>query len=192
MEKEGEGFREAREAAVGAIARISYQGGAEVKKGLFKHEGLIDGLIEIAGETGNEDEDARQWAVWAMNNIADGDDEVKAGMFHFPGLMTCIEGILLDATLNGTHTKGYATMLASKLLTWQHSSFRATFETYTLMLKLCSKKHRRADPNPTSRLAVFFFESEDVWRHTLSFLESKRSHLNHAIRRANKGEIIWK
>jgi hypothetical protein len=38
------------------------------------------------------------------------------------------------------------------------------------MLKLCSKKHRRADPNPTSRLAVFFFENEDVWGHTLSFL----------------------
>ena len=126
----------------------------------FKLEGLIDGLIEIAGQTGDEYELARRYAVWAMNNIADGDDEVKAGLFHFPGLMTRIEGILGDATLNGTGTKSYATLLANKLLTWRHSSFRATFETYTLMLKLCSKKHRRADPNPTSRLAVFFFENE--------------------------------
>jgi hypothetical protein len=163
----------------------------EVKKGLFKHEGLIDGLIEIAGQTWDEYENARWYAVEAMNNIADGDNEVKRGLFHFPGLMTSIEGILLDANVNGTHVKHYATKLASKLLTWRHSSFRATFETYTLMLKLCSKKHRRADPNPTSRLAVFFFENEDVWRHTLSFLESKKSHLNHAIERAKEGDVIW-
>ena len=106
--------------------------------------------------------------------------------------MTRTEELLLDETLT-SDTHRFLTALANKLLTWQHCSFRATFETYTLMLKLCSKKHRRADPNPTSRLAVFFFENEDVWGHALSFLESKKSHLNHAIERAKMdGEIIWK
>ena len=177
MEKEGEGFREAREAAVGAIARISYQGGAEVKKGLFKHEGLIDGLIEIAGLTGYEDVDAREDAVCAMNNIADGDDEVKAGLFHFPGLMTCIEGILLDTTLNGIGTKEYAAWVASNLLHWQRCD-SATFKTYTIMLKLCSKKHTcsvrrmRATPKKNSPLAVFFHNNSDVAKHTLCFLDT--------------------
>jgi hypothetical protein len=154
----------------------------EVKKGLFKHEGLIDGLIEIAGLTGNEYDDARQYAVWAMDNIADGDDEVKAGLFHFPGLMTRIEGVLLDANLEGSDTKLYATELAFKLLQWQrHDS--VTFKTFTMMLKLCSKKltrsgrRMRATPNKNDAFAVFFHNGSDVAKHILSFLDTNSDQL---------------
>jgi hypothetical protein len=145
----------------------------EVKKGLFKHEGLIDSLVEIAGQTGDEYFYARQYAVEAMNYIAGGDDEVKAGLFHFPGLMTFIEGILLDATLNGTLTQTYATKLASKLLQWQRrDSVTLTFKTYTIMLLLCDAKVPRASPSPSSRLSTFFADSSDVARHTLTFLDA--------------------
>ena len=227
MGMDGEGFREAREWALVAIWRIAYDGGdemkkglfeydglvdcllgrmreggveerklavlaimhiaegdMEVKKGLFEHEGLIDGLIEIAGLTGNEYAVAREFAVQAMNNIADGDDEVKAGLFHFPGLMTCIEGILLDATLNGTEVKYYATKLASKLLQWQRrDSVTLTFKTYTIMLKLCSKKltrsgrRMRATPNADDPFAVLFHNDSDVAKHLLSFLDTNSPQL---------------
>ncbi len=74
-------------------------GDAEVKKGMFKHEGLIAGLVEILGQKGDEhktvrerlveilgqkgDEHkmAREHAVWTISNIASGDDEVKKEMF---------------------------------------------------------------------------------------------------------------
>jgi hypothetical protein len=162
------------------FARKNIAGGdTEVKKGLFKHEGLIDGLIEIAGQTGDEYEDARDYAVEVMENIADGDDEVKAGLFHFPGLMTSIEVILLDETLNGTSTKRYATELADKLLQWQRQdSATLTFKTYTIMLKLCSKKltrsgrRMRATPYENSPHAVFFHNNSDVAKHILSFLDT--------------------
>ena len=237
MGKDGEGFREAREEAVGAIRSIARYGSDEVKKGLFEydglvdcllgrmreggevereravwailliaggdnevkkglfaHEGLIDGLVGIAGKTGNGYVDARECAVWAMNNIADGDDEVKAGLFHFPGLMPRIEEILGDASLNwyANLTRTGATTLTTTLLTWQHGSFRATFETYTLLLKLCNMKVARAHPTSDS-LSTLFRDSKDVASHILSFLESKRSDLDHAKDRArNHGEIIWK
>jgi hypothetical protein len=179
--REGGGWE--RDCAVLAIGNIA-KGDMEVKKGLFKHEGLIDGLIEIAGQTGNEYEDARRFAVWAMNNIADGDDEVKAGLFHFPGLMTCIEGILLDANINGTDTKRYATALANKLLKWQRrDSATLTFKTYTIMLELCSTKvtktgkKMRATPNADDAIAVFFHNDSDVAKHLLSFLDTNSPQL---------------
>jgi len=179
-----EGGGEERSNAVLAIAYIA-GGDMEVKKGLLKHEGLIDGLIEIVGLTGNEYEFARQYAVEAMNLIADGDDdEVKAGLFHFPGLMTCIEEILLDANLNGTLSKIYATKLASKLLQWQrHDSVTLTFKTYTIMLKLCSKKltrsgrRMRATPNADDPFAVLFHNDSDVAKHLLSFLDTNSPQL---------------
>jgi hypothetical protein len=120
-----------------------------------------------------------------MDNIADGDDdEVKAGLFHFPGLMTSIEGILLDATLNGTHTETRATELASKLLQWQRrDSVTLTFKTYTIMLKLCSKKltrsgrRMRATPKADDPFAVLFHNESDVAKHLLSFLDTNSPQL---------------
>ena len=172
-----------RRYAVGVIVNIT-RGDREVKKGLFKHEGLIDGLVELAGLTGHEDVDARQNAVCVMNNIAVREDEVMAGMFHFPGLMTCIEGILLDATLNGTWTKRFATMLASELLKWQRrDSVTLTFKTYTIMLKLCSTKvtktgkQMRATPNADDPFAVLFHNDSDVAKHLLSFLDTNSPQL---------------
>jgi hypothetical protein len=171
------------EYAVGAIAYIAC-GDMEVKKGLFEHEGLIDGLIEIAGLTGDEDANARRYAVWAMNNIADGEDEeVKAGLFHFPGLMTRIEGILLDATIPSWQ-KIYATQLANKLLKWQcRDSATLTFKAYTIMLELCSKKvtktgkQMRATPNADDPFAVLFHNDSDVAKHLLSFLDTNSPQL---------------
>ena len=192
MGKEGERFREAREQAVRAVVKMSYQGGDEVRKGLFKHEGLIAGLVEIVGQKGSEYKVARERAVAALRNIAAGDDDkVKAGLFHFPGLMPRIEEILGDASLN-VFTRTRTTTLTTTFLTWQHSSFRATFETYTLLLKLCNMKVPRAHPTSDS-LSTLFRDSKDVASHILSFLESKRSDLDHAKDRArNHGEIIWK
>jgi hypothetical protein len=166
-----------------AIAYIA-GGDMEVKKGLFEHEGLIDGLIEIAGLTGDEYAEARLFAVSAMNLIADGDDdEVKAGLFHFPGLMTHIEGILLDTTLPKWR-KYNATKLANKLLNWQrHDSVTLTFKTYTTMLKLCSKKltrsgrRMRATPNADDPFAVLFHNDSDVAKHLLSFLDTNSPQL---------------
>ena len=178
-----EGGEEERELAVLAIRDIA-GGDMEVKKGLFKHEGLIDGLIEVAEQTGNEYFNARWNAVEAMNNIADGDDEVKAGLFHFPGLMMCIERILLDETFNGTWMKEYATALANKLLKWQRrDSVTLTFKTYTIMLKLCSKKltrsgrRMRATPNADDPFAVLFHNDSDVAKHLLSFLDTNSPQL---------------
>ena len=73
----------------------------EVKKGLFKHERLIAGLVEIVGQKEGEHKTARSYAVWVI--IADGDE--KAGLFHFPGLMPRISSILGDAILSG-HLRG--------------------------------------------------------------------------------------
>jgi hypothetical protein len=82
--------------------------------------------------------------------------------------------------------------LTRTLLTWQHGSFRATFETYTLLLKLCNMKVPRAHPTSDS-LSTLFRDSKDVASHILTFLESKRSDLDHAIMRAkDHGEIIWR
>jgi hypothetical protein len=166
------------------------------------HMGVIDGLIVFAGQTGGEYVDARLFAVGAMIMIADGDDEVKAGLFHFPGLMTSIEGILLDANLNGTYK--VATKLASKLLQWQrHDS--VTFKTCTIMLKLCSEKlvtgtttgattsttktatetitvttittkttyhEHLMRAHPISPLTTMFVENSDVAKYLLSFLDT--------------------
>jgi hypothetical protein len=106
--------------------------------------------------------------------------------------MPRIEEILGDASLNGSLTRTRTTTLTTTLLTWQHGSFRATFETYTLLLKLCNKKVARAHPTSDS-LSTLFRDSKDVASHILSFLESKRSDLDHAIMRAeDHGEIIWR
>ena len=42
MGKDGEGFREAREEAVGAIGNIAWYGSYGVKKGLFEYDGLVE------------------------------------------------------------------------------------------------------------------------------------------------------
>ena len=47
MRKDGERFSVAKENAVGAINNIAYDAKKEMLKGLFKHEGLIAGLVEI-------------------------------------------------------------------------------------------------------------------------------------------------
>ena len=43
---------------------------AEVKKGLFKHEGLVAGLVEILGQKGSEYK-MREDAVGAITNISE-------------------------------------------------------------------------------------------------------------------------
>ena len=70
MEKDGEGFREAREQAVMAIGNIAACDDDEVKKDLFEHEGLIAGLVEILGQKGSEYKTVREDAVGAIRNIA--------------------------------------------------------------------------------------------------------------------------
>ncbi|GMI32627.1 hypothetical protein TrCOL_g11002 [Triparma columacea] len=100
MRKDGERFRVAREDAVGAIYWISYLGGVEVKKGLFKHKGgssggLIAGLVEILGQTRSEYKLARENAVVAINGIAFGaDTEVLKGLFEHKGLIAGLVEIL--------------------------------------------------------------------------------------------------
>ena len=54
MRKDGERFRKAREDAVGAIMWIADRADADILKGLFKHEGLIAGLVEILGQKRSE------------------------------------------------------------------------------------------------------------------------------------------
>jgi hypothetical protein len=114
MRKDGESYRVAREDAVGAITSISYEGSDEVKKKLFKHEGLVAGLVEILGQKGSEYKWARENAVGAIDNIANGDDEVKAGLFDFPNLRPRIEAISGDGNLNGPKTKDMALKLKEK------------------------------------------------------------------------------
>ena len=105
----------ARGDAVVAIHNISCGADAEVLKGLFKHKGLIAGLVEILGQKGREYKRAREIAVAAINNIANGADEVRAGLFHFPELMSRIEAIIGDANLFDTDTKDTALKLKKKI-----------------------------------------------------------------------------
>jgi hypothetical protein len=81
--------------------------------------------------------------------------------------------------------------LTTTLLTWQHGSFRATFETYTLLLKLCNMKVPRAHPT-SDYLSTLFRDCKDVVSHILSFLESKKRDLDQAIMNAKRGRIVWK
>ena len=104
-----------RKCPIMAICNIALND-AEVVKGLFKHKRLIAGLVEILGQKGVEHEEARRDAVEAINNIANGaDDDVKAGLFHFPELMSHIEAIIGDVNLNGTYTKDMALSLKYKI-----------------------------------------------------------------------------
>jgi hypothetical protein len=108
-------YKLARENALAAISNIACGADAQVLKGLFKHEGLIAGLVEILGLKGSEYLWSRENAVFAITNIAYGTDEVKAGLFHFPQLMSRIEAIIRDANLNGTDTKNMALKLKKKI-----------------------------------------------------------------------------
>ena len=83
---------------------------------MFKHEGLIAGVVEILGQKGSEYKRARKNAVAAINNIAYlADAEVKAGLFHFPELMSHIEAIIGDIDFNGTDIKDMALKLKKKI-----------------------------------------------------------------------------
>ena len=174
-------------------------GDMAVKRGLFEHEGLVDAFIEILAQTAHQNRTESEYdevasAVVALKGIADGHDEVKEGLFHFPGLMTRIEKILLDSSLKSSaFLRNSTTALVIKLLRWQHRSFRSTFEAYTLLLKLCNKKVPRAHSTSVYPLSLFLANNEDVGNHTLSFLESKNVDLNRAIDRVrDHGEIIFK
>jgi hypothetical protein len=95
-------------------------------------EGTTTGLARTTGL-------AKKYAADAMRSIAEvDDDEVKVGMFHFTGLMTCIENILTGERGDEGSVEG-VTELASTLLQWQRRD-NAAFKAYTIMLELCSKR----------------------------------------------------
>jgi hypothetical protein len=121
---------------------------------------------------------------------------VKAGLFHFPGLIKCVY-LLLNSTLTWLTTlaRNAAKELAVKLLSW-HRRDNENFKTYTIMLKLCSEElmrtrsGRRYRAQPSSRLAVFFLDNSDVAKHTLSFLDTNSDQLRNIAAMVNTPESL--
>ncbi|GMI49140.1 hypothetical protein TrCOL_g12931 [Triparma columacea] len=102
MRKEEETFRVAREDAVGAITRISKGEGAELKKGMFKHEGLIAGLVEILGQKGSEKNQARKRARIGRGKKAKVDKKGKVKAGAKATKEDCVPGtdlVLMDRTV---------------------------------------------------------------------------------------------
>jgi hypothetical protein len=87
----------------------------ENKLKLVNEDGLIGGLVRVM-KKGYGYKGARENAVVAIHNIAYGaDDEVKAGLFLFPQLISRIEAIIGDANLIGTETRNVALKLKKEI-----------------------------------------------------------------------------
>ena len=105
MGKDGDLFREAREAAVYAIWGLVSEGSDEVRKGLFEYDGLVDCLLGRMRKGGVRE---REDAVGVIRHIADGDMMVKRGLFEHEGL---IDGLIEIAGQTGNEY-GYARQVA--------------------------------------------------------------------------------
>jgi hypothetical protein len=87
--------------ALAMIRIISESDDAEVKKGLFKQEGLLACMVEILGQNASD----MPWMGWdwhpvvVIKNITDsGDAEVKKGLFKQEGLINALIGMLEGTT----------------------------------------------------------------------------------------------
>eukprot|EP00520_Triparma_pacifica_P012351 CAMPEP_0118647384 /NCGR_PEP_ID=MMETSP0785-20121206/8575_1 /TAXON_ID=91992 /ORGANISM="Bolidomonas pacifica, Strain CCMP 1866" /LENGTH=392 /DNA_ID=CAMNT_0006539469 /DNA_START=32 /DNA_END=1209 /DNA_ORIENTATION=- len=110
MEKEGDEHKVERENAANMIYNISCCTEAEVMKGLFEYDDVVKGLVRSIWRDGDNYKVERRCAVGALDNIAE-NKEVKACLFNFPGLMTSIDAIFGNASLNGTDMKDWAKSL---------------------------------------------------------------------------------
>ena len=66
-----------------------------MKKGLYKHPGLVASLVAVlgkdVGKEGGEWKNAWEDMLMVMKNISYGDKEVKKGLYEFPDLMLSLE-----------------------------------------------------------------------------------------------------
>jgi|NorSeaMetagenome_1021524.scaffolds.fasta_scaffold77176_1 hypothetical protein len=74
--KDNAAYKGAREKALGAMIGMLFQN-QEVKKGLYRHPGLITALVCVTGKEGVEWKVARESALVVIINSSTGSAEVK-------------------------------------------------------------------------------------------------------------------
>ena len=202
MGRDGKGYSHEveKKKALEIIKNISSSTG--LHKLFVKNESLVECLVSMVNQEDSDQSESRQNSMECIYNVARGskfkksesesDDEVLGALYNFPNMIPTLLSLVSDKSLADSKLFTWASLITVALVNWQHRSFRGTFETYTIALKLCStKKAPRA--HPTSVLANFFHDNKDVASHILTFLESKKVHHREAMSRMREDNVfIWK
>ena len=123
VKKEGSGFKGAREEALYAIKRITCNGDADVKKGLYDFPGLIPCLVSVLGKEGDEWKGSKLRAIWAIENISKSGVKLSKGVYETPGVMEGLERAkedrVVDYRANCCGTDAISAITEHKTSAWR-------------------------------------------------------------------------